>query len=632
MWFSARRLLNLIIQSFIFFLLLIPHFTKTAFHHRTMDFIYSNVWQNNDKRRCCWYFFLAIAFILSGCAAPAPKVTHRHPETIPPVVSPAEQTLTPSPSEVRTPAEQETVLQPAAEFSSEDTVGPVSPDAMVTAADDLAASVHTVDYIEQRLTAYEKKHQQWLDLYLQNTKDENQRSFFETDSCQDKLNAVLSGYTNLHSQLQLTTPSADKPKPQSTFQEILKLDIAFLESECEQRLTHSATLTTQGFTQGMDLNQEAREAERAIDTYFNEEQFDQVIAMFQQVTETYPSITLSLQALKQYGLAQLYNSDIDEATDAFSQALTVIDANSRMIEPWAAQRLLADLFLVSGKPNEAREVYKRLLASSVSYTQSYSWATRQLALLKESNPADPQKTYYLDLLREALIFHMNGQSPKDLLAKADRIVQLYPNTSVADSAIRIKQDIENQLREWTDKQLQQVEILTNEKKYQQALTILAAIHPGHLPADLQEQVQLATVAVKTAENQGQEVQRILLEESLAREWKSANNLLDSQQFDPAIAIFTSLLDTSYDAKSQEKIQEATNLAAVAQRKQAASLFIKAVKARSSGNKTVMLLESKQLLQEVLRKYPQADIIDKVAQNLTTIEQHIAQLNPTLLEE
>jgi len=597
-----------------------------------MDFIYSNIWQNNNRRRCRWYFFLAIAFFLSGCAALTPKVTHQHLETIPPAVSPAEQTPAPSPSEVRPPAEQETVLQPAAEFSSEDTVGPVSPDAMVTAADDLAASVHTFDYIEHRLTAYEKKLQQWLDLSPQNTKNENQLSVFETDTCQDKLNAILSGYTNLHSRLQLTNLSADKPKPQSTFQEILELDIAFLESECEQRLTHSATQPTHGFTKGKDPDQEAREAERAIDTYFNEEQYDQVIAMFQQVTETYPSITLSLKALKQYGLARLHDSDIDEATDAFRQALTVIDANSRTIEPWAAQRLLADLLLIGGKPNEAREVYKRLLASSVSYTQSYSWATQQLALLKESTPADPQMTYYLDLLRAALIFHINGQSPKDLLIKADRIVQLYPNTSVADTAIWIKQDIENQLRKWTDKQLQQVEMLTKEKKYQQALTILAAIHPEQLPADLQEQVQLATVAVKAAENQGQEAQRNLLDEAMDHQWKAANNFFELQQFDSAIAGFTSLLDTSYDVKAREKIQEATNLAAAAQRKQAAFLFIKAGKERSPENKTVLLLESKQRLQEVLRKYPQADIIDKVAKNLAALEEHIAQLYPTLLEE
>jgi len=588
-----------------------------------MDFIYSNALQNNDRSRCRWYFFLAIAFILSGCAAPTTKLTHRHSESIPPVVSPKEQIPTPSPSEVRPPTELKTVLQPEAEFSSEDLVGPASPDAMVTAADDLAVNV-PVDYIEQRLATYEKKFQQWLDLYLQNTKNENQWPFFDTDPCQDKLKAVLSGYTNLLSRLQLTTPSADIPKPQSTFQEIIKLDIAFLESECEQQLIHSATQPTQDFKQGMDSGQEAHEAERAIDTYFNDEQYDQVIAMFQQIKVTYPSITLSLQAMTQYGLACLHISDIDEATDAFSQAFTVIDANSRTIEPWVAQRLMADLLQVGGKPNEAREVYKRLLDSSVSYTQSYSWATRQLALLEESNPADPQMTYYLDLLRAALIFQMNGQKPQDLLAKADRIMQLYPNTSVADAAIRIKEDIENQLREWTYKQLQQVEMLTNEKKYQQAFAILAAIHLEHLPADLQEQVQLATVVVKTAENQGQEAQRILLDESIANQWESANNLLDSQRFDFAIAGFTSLLDTSYDAEAREKIQEATNLAAAEQRKQAASLFVKAVKEPSPENKTILLLESKQRLQEVLQKYPQADIIDKVAKNLATIEQQIAQ--------
>jgi hypothetical protein len=35
---------------------------------------------------------------------------------------------------------------------------------------------------------------------------------------------------------------------------------------------------------------------------------------------------------------------------------------------------------------------------------------------------------------------------------------------------------------------------------------------------------------------------------------------------------------------------------------------------------------------VLKKYPQADIIDKVAQNLTTLEEHIQQFDPALLED
>ncbi len=485
-----------------------------------MDFI-SKIARPHCKWTASRFFFLITAFMLAGCAAPAPKVTYRQP----PVVAPAEQTLPSTPSLVQPPVDQETVAPSSAEHTLEGEPYSVSPVAITAATDDLTSSVHTIDYIEQRLTTYEKKFQQWLDLHPQDYTDANQWSALTSNSCLDKFNALLSSYTNLRNRLQSTIFSVDMPKPQNAIQEILQLDIAFLESDCEQRLSRPAPRPAHDYSQGIDPVLEARDAEKTINTSFNEEQYDQVIAVFQLFTKTYPTITPSLQTLKQYGLAQLHGNDIDEATDAFSQAL-----------------------------------------------------------------------------------------------------------AVADNAIWIKQDIENQLRQWTDKQLRQVAVLTGKKEFQQALALLAEIPPGHLPADLQERLQQATVAVKTAELQGHATQRIQLEESLASQWKSSNNLLDSQQYDSAIAGFTPLLNTSYDAKARKNIQEAANLAAAAQRKQAATLFIKAVKARSPKNKEELLLESRQILQEVLKKYPHADIIDKVAQNLTTIEEHIQQFDPTLLEE
>jgi tetratricopeptide (TPR) repeat protein len=592
-----------------------------------MDFI-SKIARHHCKGTASRFFFLITAFILSGCAAPAP----RQPEAMPPVIDPAEHTLSSTPSQNQPELEQKTATRPGAEYTLEGEPYSVPPIAIAAATDDLANRVQTLDYIEQRLTSYEKKFQQWLDLHPQDDTDTNQWSALASDSCLDKFNALLSGYTNLRNQLQLTVFSADMPKLQSTVQEILQLDIAFIESDCEQGLSRPAPRPAHDYSQGKGQFLEARYAEKKIDTYFNKEQYGQVIAVFQLLTNTYPTFSPSLQTLRQYGLAQLNGNDIDEATDAFIQALAVFDTNGQAIKPWTLQRQLADLLLASGRSSEARKMYEKLLASSDSYTQNYTWATRQLALLEGSSTTDTQMTYYLDLVRAALVFNMKSHNPMDLSAKADKIAQLFPNTPVADNAIWIKQDFENQHREWIDKQLNQVAVLTEKKEFQQAQTLLSEIPPEHLPADLQGRVRQATVAVKTVELHEQETQKILLEESLASQWKSSDNLLDSQQYDPAIAGFTHLLDSSYDAKARNKIQEATNLAAAMQRKQAATLFIKAVKTQSPENKKELLLESRKLLQEVLKKYPQADIIDKVAQNLTTLEQHIEQFDPTLLED
>jgi hypothetical protein len=46
----------------------------------------------------------------------------------------------------------------------------------------------------------------------------------------------------------------------------------------------------------------------------------------------------------------------------------------------------------------------------------------------------------------------------------------------------------------------------------------------------------------------------------------------------------------------------------------------------------LLLASHQLLKEILVKYPQTDLLDKVNQNLAVLEEQIRRIDPALLEE
>jgi hypothetical protein len=220
----------------------------------------------------------------------------------------------------------------------------------------------------------------------------------------------------------------------------------------------------------------------------------------------------------------------------------------------------------------------------------------------------------------------------DILAKADKLLQLFPNTPVADSTELLKQQVENQLTDWIDKLLIEAEALRNEKKYQQAQTLLAEVNQNHLPAALREQIIAAIAGTKDSETQELETQRVLLEQSHAEQWQSAITLLDAEQFDAALNNFKTLLNTDYNEQAVQKINEATNLAAAAQRKASASLFIRAVKTQNPQTKKELLLESRRLLQDVLTKYPQADIVDKVTQNLMTLEQHIREFDPALLDK
>lgn len=596
-----------------------------------MNFRMRTVRWPQDTVSGSWSIFLFLTLLLSGCAAPASKATYGQPEGLPPVATTTEQAQLSAPAQPHLPAEQKTAPPSGQDRTSEPQVGPAVE--IVPAMKDRTSDAQRVDYIEQRLALYEKKFQQWLELKPQEDTDSLNWSSLAPDSCLDRFDTLLSGYTALRDRLRSTSLTTDMATLRDDMQEMLQLDIAFLESDCANRLSADAIPPESvRMTDANPATAAAAQAENLINKYYDEEDYEQVIAVYQLLTKTYPAVTPSPLCTKQYGLARLHTGDIEAATDVFHRTLTALEEKNQIIEPWALQRLTADLLLADGRLAEARTLYEKLLASSESFNHDSTWATRQLDLIDEFDATDPQMTYYIDLMRSVLIFNRKNQSPLDLLAKADKIVQTFPNSPVADNAIQIRQDIENQLRDWTATQLKQVDGLVEDKEFQQALSLLAKMSAVQLPANLQEQVQQAANTVRTAERQEQEAQRLQQEKSLAMQWKSSNDLLDSQRYDSAIAGFAPLLDTTYDAEARQKLQEATNLAAAAQRKQAATLFIKAIKASNPESKKELLLESRQLLQDVLHKYPHADIIDKVAQNLTILDQHIQEFDPALLEK
>jgi hypothetical protein len=81
-----------------------------------------------------------------------------------------------------------------------------------------------------------------------------------------------------------------------------------------------------------------------------------------------------------------------------------------------------------------------------------------------------------------------------------------------------------------------------------------------------------------------------------------------------------------------KIIEAANQAAGEMRKEAAALFIRAGKTQDLEQKKHLLLESHRLLKDIQTQYPQTELLDKVQQNISILEEQINRLDPTLLEK
>jgi len=107
------------------------------------------------------------------------------------------------------------------------------------------------------------------------------------------------------------------------------------------------------------------------------------------------------------------------------------------------------------------------------------------------------------------------------------------------------------------------------------------------------------------------------------QWEKAVDLLGTGRYEEAIQAFSLLRGTSYDALARERTIEAENLAAFEMRRAAAALFVQAGRAGNAERKRQLLLDSRRILLEILKKYPDVEMRDKVVQNLQTLETHLA---------
>ena len=200
------------------------------------------------------------------------------------------------------------------------------------------------------------------------------------------------------------------------------------------------------------------------------------------------------------------------------------------------------------------------------------------------------------------------------------------------SALRLKTFTIEQLNLWFGRQLVKIDSLVAEKKFTEATDILKNMTNYYLPADLQAVVQKTYYEVAQAELQETEDQRRIQEMELTEKWDAAVLLMDSQRFDLAISAFEILMGTDYEEQATIKIVEAANLAAGQMRKEAASLFIRAGKTQDIEKKKELLLDSHRILNEILVKFPQTDLLDKVHHNVGILEEQIRKIDPALLEE
>ncbi len=579
---------------------------------------------------------------LTGCAATRPVSTPAEPrEPAPeplisqPVATPAEpkqpapeplislpETAQP-PAEIRDDMEQE--MEESQMGSSQTSI---SRQTEYSGPEEIKVNFADIEFVLHRLIVYENKLEQWLEILEIAPEGPLTDEIISLEAvCLQRLESILKGYSELMERMQHDKVFSLGTAPAASPKAMQQHDIAFLESRCNELLVMDFNDLYEPMP-GAEPELSFAEAQEVIATHVTQGNYQEALSAFEGLSTEFPDLEPSIATRLNYGRALQYTGQVDAAAQYYKSMLESGDLD---IEPLAIQRQVADFLLADADVAAAEFYYNSMIRKHQALSFEKIWAQEQLAFLDSVDPKSEDMIAYMKLLREFQTYDYKMHAPR-LNEMADDFARAHAGSPVAVSVLRLRTFAADQLKSWFGRQLVRIDTLVAEKRFTAASDMLKNISRYYLPPELQAVLQKTFYDVAQTEIQEQQTQQRIEEMELTEQWDSAVDLLDSRQYDNAISAFQSFTGTEYEERARMKIVEAANRAAGTIRKEAASLFIRAGKTADLEQKKNLLLDSHRLLTEILTRYPQTELLDKVQQNISVLEEQIERLDPTLLEE
>ncbi len=456
-------------------------------------------------------------------------------------------------------------------------------------------------FVKERYALYHEKQAKWQQLKketaLLGVGFEQPDRFI---SCYQLVNSLALGYHDLEND------------PQHGYFSTSKYDIRFLSEDCDTVFGVQAI-----YLPTMLGNFKVEAVEKAGDIvlhYAEKQDYQRVVA----AVENMPSeATLSSELNSIYGRALIKMGRLDDAARVLSLVVEGLDPR----EQWPLRLEIAELRIASGEYEKARNQYLAIAEVLSSWEETHKVVTDQLALLYATDDHTTEIALYTQCLHAYLSF--DGHSiPVELEQNLQHLQTKYPNGIHADAAMRLYIRAEEQVRNDLSLRLLHVQKLAEENRFQQALDVLQEMKQVNLPDDAVARIDEMVIVISEGRDAYIQLEKEKRAQALADRWQEGINLLDMQMYDEAIGIFSELLGTEYDAKAVKKIEKGAALAAVSLRKEAANLFVRARRTKDYNSRISLLNQSRTLLQEILDKYPQVDLAEKVAVNIEVIDEQL----------
>lgn len=556
-------------------------------------------------------------------------------------IPPKTNVVTPETRSVQQQQNQQNGVRPTV-YGTQESKTVISPEPITVGGDDVVINmapqqpvqpayfVPSMSYINDRIYEYGRKLERWKQLDEQSlTMELPEENAEEMVQCFRDLQRVLGGYSRLREELlqQNNLSDADGVSGER-FLELQKRDISFIESSCGRTVGGDAEEKGAGWherEETADLSQ----LETLIDRYAENGEYEEVVQVWLQIPETQVD-RIDLKSRISYGNALMFLHQEEKAAQVYQQIVDEMSSSKEQsTDLISLRKVLADLYTAAGNYQLAEKQYGKISEDYQNLGNIEEWSKLQLFILERSEQDSPELSEYSSLMRNYLGL-IPDQDGYKVVWQADNFLSNYPYTAVSSNVDMIKSDALDRADGWFNGFITGIDTLAAEKKYEEGLEILETIPDDIIDDEKKRALKEKTDALILEEAVNRETEKLAKMQELQRQWNSGILLMEDGDYENAIGVFISLLDSEYAAKASEKIEEVSLMAAKAERRKAANIFSRFTKTADVESKKALLIECRKILRDILIKYPDVDIADKVVGNIKRVEKEMNLIDPALL--
>lgn len=479
----------------------------------------------------------------------------------------------------------------------------------------------TLTSVNNRIYSYERRLEEWkkVEKKMAGATTVPPDKAGRMEECRLQLQDILNGYHTLRNRLLQAGPvDAGLLPAGELLLQLNRQDVDYLEGGCGRLLAELEAAPAAPPVRPAGPDPQIKAA-------YDSAEYDQVLSLYGQLSRT-AGQPLDPATDFLYAQALIKNHQEPVALGVFTGLLDRVRQPGQESMAFQVMQAVGDLSFGQGAYDQARRQYEEIVRLSAEQGRREEWAVQQLAALQPGGVAPEEMREYSALLKNYLAF-VPRRDGYAVVEQAAAFLRAFPGSRLAANAAFMQKSARERADSWLNRGIQRVEAMTGGQVEADGQAASTGTEPG---AAGTPPVATGTEIVPTdGQMDAPAVDAGPSDEELQARYDQGVAALTAREYDKAIETFNGLLATPFADRARTRIDEAAGLAAQEDRRKAADLFVRANSTADPENKRNLLLSSRKLLQDILVKYPQSGLADKVQRNLSGVERALKAIDPSL---